>query len=620
MRSSIATVCLSGDLAGKLSAIAKAGFMGVEIFENDLIGATQSPTEIASMIKDLGLICTCYQPFRDFEGLSGALRQRAFDRAEAKFDLMQTLGTDLMLVCSSISTAATGDTAKIIEDFSELGQRAGKRGLKVGYEALAWGRHVNDHRVAWDIVRQVNHPNIGIILDTFHSLARDIPISSIKEIDGDKIFLVQVADAPNVRMDYLFWSRHFRCFPGQGNFAISDYLAAVEAQGYKGPWSLEIFNDRFRAWSATQIAGDGKRALLAIQEDLSQKAQTPVAPYMPLRSAPRGVGFLEFSVSGVEANVLKALLGAMGFGCVGQHRTKAVTRWQQGEINMVINAEDKGFSAAHHHVHGPSICAMGVKVDDVEATMSRAKGLQMDVFTQAVAPGELQMASIRGVGGALVYFVSSDLDEAFWLTDFEPVTAPSQTAASLLKIDHIAQSMRTEEFLSWLLYYTSLLEVGVTAPVDIADPLGLVQSQAIESKDGAFRVTLNGAAGQTLSSRFVDEYFGAGVQHVAFSSADIFATAKCFADNQVEFLPIADNYYEDIAARFGLDKAMIDRLKALNILYDEDSEGAYLQLYTRAFEKRVFFEIVQRTGYGGYGAANAPFRLAAQARYKAGLD
>jgi 4-hydroxyphenylpyruvate dioxygenase len=179
--------------------------------------------------------------------------------------------------------------------------------------------------------------------------------------------------------------------------------------------------------------------------------------------------------------------------------------------------------------------------------------------------------------------------------------------------------MRTEEFLSWLLYYTSLLEVGVTAPVDIADPLGLVQSQAIESKDGAFRVTLNGAAGQTLSSRFVDEYFGAGVQHVAFSCSDIFAVAAAFKDNDVSFLPIAANYYQDVAARFGLDEAMVTKLKAFNILYDEDNQGAYLQLYTRAFEKRVFFEIVQRTGYGGYGAGNAPFRLAAQARYKAGL-
>lgn len=619
MRSSIATVCLSGDLEGKLNAIAKAGFIGVEIFENDLIGSTLSPKEIARMISDLGLVCTCYQPFRDFEGLSGQMRQRAFDRAEAKFDLMGTLGADLMLVCSSVSPAATGDTQKIIEDFSELGERAAKRGVKVGYEALAWGRHVNDHRVVWDIVRRVNHPNIGIILDTFHSLARDIPISSIKDIDGDKIFLVQVADAPNVRLDYLYWSRHFRCFPGQGNFAIAEYLAAVEGQGYQGPWSLEIFNDRFRAWSATQIASDGKRALLAIQDDLvtSKKVAAPTA--MPPRAIPRGVGFLEFSVAGAEAKSLESVLIAMGFALVGQHRTKAVARWQQGDINIVLNAEDKGFAAAHHHVHGPSVCAIGVKVDDVAATMARANGLQMEVFTQNVALGELQMASIRGVGGALVYFVQANLDETFWATDFETVATTNAPSAGLKKIDHIAQSMRTEEFLSWLLYYTSLLDVGITAPVDIADPLGLVQSQAIASNDGAFRVTLNGAAGQTLSSRFVDEYFGAGVQPVAFSCADIFDTAKRFKDNGVEVLPIAANYYEDVAARFGLDTDTVTALQEANILYDEDGAGAYLQLYTRAFEKRVFFEIVQRTDYEGYGAANAPFRLAAQARFKAGL-
>jgi 4-hydroxyphenylpyruvate dioxygenase len=355
---------------------------------------------------------------------------------------------------------------------------------------------------------------------------------------------------------------------------------------------------------------------LAIGDITSQKTQPPV----PDRAPPRGVGFLEFSVSGGEEQRLIAFFQAMGFRLVGEHRTKAVSRWQQGDINIVINSEDKGFAAAHHRVHGPSICAIGVKVDDVAATMARATYLQMEAYTQAVAQGELQMASIRGVGGALVYFVSSDLDEQFWATDFQPVADGTAATSALLKIDHIAQSMRTEEFLSWLLYYTSLLDVGVTSPVDIADPLGLVQSQAIESKDGAFRVTLNGAAGQTLSSRFVDEYFGAGVQHVAFSCDDILATAQSFQNKSVDILPIADNYYEDVKARFGLDDALVSQLKAFSILYDEDSEGGYLQFYTRAFEKRVFFEIVQRTRYGGYGAANAPFRLAAQARYKAGFD
>src|SRR5580658_3037964 len=158
MLTSIATVSISGTLDRKLAAIAEAGYGGVEIFENDLLGFDGTAADVGRMIADFGLVCTCYQPFRDFEGLSGELRRRAFDRAEAKFDVMQALGAELMLVCSSVHRAASGDIERIVEDFRALGERASARGLRVGYEALAWGRFVSDHRQAWDVVRRVDHP------------------------------------------------------------------------------------------------------------------------------------------------------------------------------------------------------------------------------------------------------------------------------------------------------------------------------------------------------------------------------------------------------------------------------------------------------------------------------
>ena len=170
----IATVSLRGTLEEKLKAAAAAGFAGVEIFENDLIGSALSPRDVRAMLDDLGLACMLYQPFRDFEGLPGDLRRRAFDRARAKFDLMEELGTDRILFCSSCHPAALGERARIVDDFRELGGIAQERGIIVGYEALAWGRHVNDHRDAWAIVEAVDHPNIGIILDSYHSLSRQI--------------------------------------------------------------------------------------------------------------------------------------------------------------------------------------------------------------------------------------------------------------------------------------------------------------------------------------------------------------------------------------------------------------------------------------------------------------
>lgn len=246
MKTSIATVSISGTLSEKLAAVAASGFDGVEIFENDFLTFDGSPAEVGRMVRDHGLEVTLFQPFRDFEGLPEPHRSRAFDRAERKFDVMQELGTELMLVCSSVSPLALGGIDRAADDLRELGERAARRGLRVGYEALAWGRHVNDHRDAWEIVRRADHPNIGLILDSFHTLSRNIDLRSIRSIPGDRIFIVQLADAPRIEMDLLYLSRHFRNMPGEGDLPVVDFMQAVAATGYDGALSLEIFNDQFR--------------------------------------------------------------------------------------------------------------------------------------------------------------------------------------------------------------------------------------------------------------------------------------------------------------------------------------------------------------------------------------
>ena len=177
--------------------------------------------------------------------------------------------------------------------------------------------------------------------------------------------------------------------------------------------------------------------------------------------------------------------------------------------------------------------------------------------------------------------------------------------------------MQYEEMLSWLLYYVTLFQVEKSAAIEIADPVGLVQSQAIQSRDRSFRILLNSsAAGQTLVDRFLHAYGGAGVQHVSFATDDIFATAARLRELGMDSLPIPENYYYDLGARFGLEDAVLSRMAELNILYDEDERGTYHHLYTRAFAKRFFFEVVQRRGYDGYGARDTAIRLAAQSRFR----
>lgn len=620
MKTSIATVSISGSLEGKIRAAAEAGFDGVEIFENDLLGFTGSPREVGRIIRDSGMRCTLFQPFRDLEGMPPEQRARAFERMERKFDVMEELGTDLILLCSNCSPLAVADRARLIDDLSELGERAAARKMRVGYEALAWGRYTFDHRDAWSLIRDVDHPSIGLILDSFHSLARDIPSASIGDIRVDKLFFVQIADAPRLTMDYLSWSRHFRNMPGQGDLPLAEFAEAIHRIGYEGYWSLEIFNDRFRAGSASGVAVDGFRSLQLLHDQVAHRPRAPIKAAMPPRVRVRGVEFIEFAASDEEAQALGGMLSALGFTPTAKHRRKAVTRWQQGDISIVMNCEPDGFAHSYDVVHGASVCAVGLRVDDVAAALDRAEHLEIPRFTQAVGREELQIPSVKGVGGSLIYFIEEGTQAKVWEHEFtQPVSSDARPRSlGLTRVDHIAQTMQYEEFLSGLLYYVALFDVAKTPQIEIADTLGLIQSQAVESPDRSLRVTLNGSmATQTLSARFIQHYMGAGVQHLAFSTPDIFAAAEAARANGLAMLDIPRNYYDDIEAKFGVSPELIEWMASLGILYDRDGTAEYFQFYSRAFAKRVFFEIVERRGYQAYGAANAPIRLAAQARFKA---
>ncbi|CAN7652950.1 sugar phosphate isomerase/epimerase and 4-hydroxyphenylpyruvate domain-containing protein [Bosea sp. LjRoot90] len=613
---SIATVSLSGDLADKLQAIAAAGFDGVEVFENDFLTFDGNPRDVGRMIADLGLAIVAFQPFRDFEGMPEPLRARTFERARRKFELMNELGAKLMLICSNVSPQSLGGIDRAAHDLSELGDLASKHDVRVGFEALAWGKHVNDYRDAWEIVRRANHERIGLILDSFHTLARCSPLEPIASIPGDRIELVQLADAPQLDMDVLSWSRHFRNFPGQGDLAVADFLRAVEATGYSGPLSLEIFNDQFRAGSAKRVAVDGLRSLIQLA-DQTARLSDPAKAEMPDRAPLLGVEFLEFALDEEPAQALTTLFSALGFHKSGEHRSKAVTRWSQGGINLIVNTEKDGFAQSHAIMHGPGVCALALRVADVGATMARARALKDTTFEQSVGPDEMEIPAIRGVGGSLIYFTEPRHDGAqSWHDDFIATGAGGSAPALLTDVDHISQSMDYDEMLSWLLFYTSLFALDRIPQLAIADPAGLVQSRPLVAADGSVRLILNGSqATRTLSSRFVSEHFGSGVQHIAFTSPDIFAAVTAMRAAGLDFLDIPENYYDDLEARYGLEPAFLDRLREHHILYDRDGEAEFLQVYTHVFAQRFFFEIVERRGgYAGFGAVNAPVRLAAQAR------
>ncbi|WP_103334219.1 bifunctional sugar phosphate isomerase/epimerase/4-hydroxyphenylpyruvate dioxygenase family protein [Pseudotabrizicola formosa] len=615
MKTSIATVSISGGFAEKLTAIADAGFDGIEIFEQDFIASDFTPAEVGEMVRDHGLTITLFQPFRDFEGLPEPLRSRAFARAARKFDLMNQLGTDLVLVCSSVHPEAIGGIDRMAQDFRDLGDLAASHGVRVGFEALAWGRHVNDHRDAWEVVRRADHPHVGLILDSFHTLGRKIDPDTIRRIPGDKIFFVQLADAPAIDMDLLYWSRHFRNMPGEGDLDVTGFMRAVTATGYAGPLSLEIFNDQFRAGVPRLVATDGHRSLISLMDTVrrTEPSLTVDLPAFPAAAPVERIEFLEFATASADAPALDALLAATGFTQSGTHVSRPVTLWRQGGINILVNTDAEGFARTSYVAHGTTVSEVGLMVPDARAAHARALALLAQDHAPPARPNELEIPAIRGVGGSMIRLLDSGSELArIWEVDFR--TTRSGAGAGLTGIDHLGQTMAYDEMLSWALYYTSIFGAAKAPMVDVADPDGLVRSQAVQS--GGLRVTLNGAeARRTLAGRFVEDTFGASVQHIAFATPDIFATAAELASRGFPVLEIGANYYEDIAARFGLDPAHVARMQAANVLYDEDAGGQFFQLYSASRPDGLFFEIVQRQGhYQGYGAANAPFRIAAQKR------
>ncbi|MBV4531263.1 3-dehydroshikimate dehydratase QuiC [Pseudomonas farsensis] len=628
MQRSIATVSLSGTLPEKLEAIAAAGFDGVEIFENDLLYYAGSPREIRQMCADLGIAITLFQPFRDFEGCRRDRLQKNLDRAERKFDLMQELGTDLVLVCSNVQPDALGDEQLLVDDLRLLGEHAGKRGLRIGYEALAWGRHVNTYQQVWNLVRQADHPALGVILDSFHTLSLKGDPAAIRDIPGDKIFFVQMADAPILAMDVLEWSRHFRCFPGQGEMDLAGFLAPILQTGYRGPLSLEIFNDGFRAAPPRQNAADGLRSLLYLEEktrlQLQREAHQVEAGVLfapAAASSYDGVEFLEFAVDEAVGARLGSWLKRLGFAEAGGHRSKAVSLLRQGDINIVLNAEPYSFAHNFFEAHGPSLCATALRVKDGNAALQRATAYRGQPFRGLVGPNEREIPAVRAPDGSLLYLVQPDgSGPTIYDTDFRLDTA-APASGGLQRIDHMALALPAEALDSWVLFYKSLFDFTADDEVVLPDPYGLVKSRALRSHCGTLRVPLNISENRnTAIAHALNSYRGSGVHHIAFDCADIFREVARAKEAGVPLLEIPLNYYDDLAARFDFDDEFLSELAYYNVLYDRDAQGGELfHVYTEPFEGRFFFEILQRKGgYAGYGAANVAVRLAAMAKARSG--
>ena len=637
MRKCIATVCLSGTLAAKLDAISAARFDAIEVFENDLINFLGSPADLRNMAADRGLGIDLYQPFREVEGVSDEQFKRNLDRAERKFDIMDMLGTSMMLVCASVSPHAMDDDARAAAQLHTLADRAAIRYIRLGYEALAWSSRVNHYEHAWKIVREADHPHLGVILDSFHILSLGDDPAAIAEIPGEKIFFLQMADAPRLSMDVLQWSRHYRNFPGQGQLDLPRFLEQVLVAGYTGPLSLEIFNDVFREAPNRPLAVDAMRSLLYLEEQtrlrlegaatdssrpMNERARTVNRielfdpPPVPSLS---GVAFLEFAVDEATEWLLDNVLETLGFRRVGRHRSKHVTLYQQGAINLVLNAEPDSSAREHFEIHGPSICAVSLTTDDPMRARNRATALHCPRFDSRLGPHEQNVPAVRAPDGSVIYFVASELASgALYEIDFEldSSTAANAKDVGLTLVDHVAMAVPVDTLDTWMLFYRSVLGLEPGESLELSDPFGLVRSMGVASADRAVRAVLNVSQSRsTAMARAITSHGGSSVHHIAFATDDIFATMAKLRRNGAQFVPISPNYFDDLEARFDLPSEQVAKMRDSHVLFERTPTGEYFHAYSESFADRFFFEIVQRGGdYDGYGALNAAARLASQSQ------
>ena len=627
MRTSIATVCLSGTLEEKLQAAATAGFDGVEIFEQDLIVSPNSPEATAALAAGLGLSLDLYQPFRDFEGVDEEQFAANLARAEAKFQLMKRMGMSTILLCSNVATATIDNDEVVVDQLRRLGDLAEKYDVDVAYEALAWGRFVSEYDRAWDLVKAADHPRIGTCLDSFHILSRGTDLSRIAEIPGEKIFFLQLADAPALSMDVLSWSRHHRVFPGEGAWDLTDFLTRVALTGYAGPVSLEVFNDSFRQADTQRTALDGLRSLRWLEADVSaaragsDRVRLDLHP-LPQVSEPRGIDYVELSTDDLGA--LTRQIHQLGFRFVGFHRTKPhVQLWRRGQARIVVTEStdsaidpavpvaESASPAADSSASGTHLRGIGFAVVEADAAMERALLLSATEVPREQAHDEEVLRGVYAPDGSEVFFGDGTSEDPQWTDEFG--TAPDDRQST---IDHINLAQPAHHYDEAVLFYTSLLALNALPSQDVPSPSGLVRSQVMSSADGAVRMPLNVSPEHSPNalSRGAGSPGDAYPEHVAIACDDIFTAATTAVARGLKFLAVPQNYYEDLAARFDLAPELLDRLREHNILYDRDDRGEFLHFYTSTIGS-VFFEMVERrTGYLGFGAPNAPVRLAAQYR------
>jgi sugar phosphate isomerase/epimerase len=282
------TISLAGPLEARLKAVREAGFTQIMLAARDIVGHPDGMEAAVAAVRASGLRVSGFQVLRDFEGLTGHLHDYKMDIAKSMLEMCHALDCRLLLVCSSTSVHATGETAALVKDLRKLAMLAIPMNIRIAYEALSWGRVINEFPQAWEIICQADMPNLGLGFDSYHMFATGTSLDELDILDPDKIFLVQLADFMWTEIksveERIATARHFRVFPGEGvhSEALATLVSRLHGLGYRGDYSFEVFNDDYQQMPLPAVAERAWRSALWLGEDVLRRS-VPLPNQMRLK-------------------------------------------------------------------------------------------------------------------------------------------------------------------------------------------------------------------------------------------------------------------------------------------------------------------------------------------------
>ncbi|KAB5549465.1 xylose isomerase-like TIM barrel [Coniochaeta sp. 2T2.1] len=304
----------------KIEALSQAGFDAIELSfpdlqafanrhfgrdvpDDDYVSLCEAGVEVRKLCAGHGLKVLVLQPFSNFEGWPRGSKERedAFARARGWIGIMDAVGTDILQVGSSDSEGITGNVSELAADLAELADMLAHRGHRLAYENWCWGTHASTWKQAWTIVQEANRANIGLCLDTFQTaggewgdpttesgrieeaglteqeldLSYSISLQELsKTIPAEKIYFLQISDAYRVSPPLEDkpdesglrprgrWSHDYRPLPFDGGYLpIGALVEAVLATGFRGWFSIEVFDGQFEKKYGDDLFGYAKKAM-----------------------------------------------------------------------------------------------------------------------------------------------------------------------------------------------------------------------------------------------------------------------------------------------------------------------------------------------------------------------